>query len=326
MRELFAEAQSWPIAGKFTISRGSKTEAHVLYVSITEGEFLGQGEAVPYTHYGESIEGSLAQVLFIQEKIEAGATRQDLLNLLPPSAARNAVDAALWDLEAKKSGRPVWEVANLPQPQPLTTAYTISFNTAEAMGQQALKNATRPLLKLKLAKADDFDRVQAVRKNAPDSQLIVDANEGWTIDTLENLVPKLKALDVKLIEQPLPASEDDALKGRKYDIPLCADESCRKIQALPDLAQKYQYINVKLDKTGGLTHALDFIGEAQKHNLKLMIGCMVGTSLSMAPAMLLGPLAEFVDLDGPLLLAEDRPNGVKFNHSTLFPIAREFWG
>lgn len=326
MRQLEAEIQTWPIAGKFTISRGSKTEAHVLYVCITEGEVQGHGEAVPYAHYGETIEGSLAQILFIKQKIEEGATRQDLLDLLPPSAARNAVDCALWDLEAKKKRQAVWQLANLPEPQPLTTAYTISFDDAEAMGKQAKKNAHRPLLKLKLAKPDDIDRVRAVRKNAPHATLIVDANEGWDIGILEKLIPELKNLDVSMIEQPLPAADDDQLIGKTFDIPLCADESCRKIEHLTDLAQKYQFINIKLDKTGGLTHALDFITATQKTNLKLMIGCMVGTSLSMAPAMLLGPLATYVDLDGPLLLAEDRAGGIKFDESTLFPVTQNFWG
>lgn len=326
MKELYVESQSWPIKGKFTISRGSKTEAQVLYVSLTDGSHKGHGECVPYAHYGESIEDSLAQILFIKPQIEAGATRQDLLTLLPPSAARNAVDCALWDLEAKQRGQPVWQLAGLPQPHPLTTAYTISFDEADKMGEQALNNAHRPLLKLKLAKPDDIDRVEAVRENAPSSTLIVDANEGWTIETLKALCPELQKLGVKLIEQPLPASDDEALQGQVFSIPLCADESCRKIEALPALAQKYQFMNLKLDKTGGLTHALDWAKAAKKYKLRLMIGCMVGTSLSMAPAMLLGPLAEFVDLDGPLLLAKDRAGGVKFQDSTLFPVEREFWG
>jgi L-alanine-DL-glutamate epimerase-like enolase superfamily enzyme len=260
-----AYTESWPIRGQFTISRGSKTQADVIVVECYDaGRKTGWGEAVPYKHYNETIEGSLALIEASREKIEKGISRFELLDLMPPCAARNAIDCALWDHEAKIKKKPVWQLAGLKEPQNSVTAYTIGFKSVEEMGQDAFQHAHRPLLKLKLATEQDLDRVQAVRKAAPESRIIVDANEAWTIEILENLAPKLSNLGVVLIEQPLPAGKDEALRGRKFAIPLCADESCRRIEDLNDLAQKYDYINIKLDKTGGLTHALDFV-QKRKH-------------------------------------------------------------
>lgn len=324
---LSAHSESWPIRGAFTISRGSKTSADVIVVECSKnGQRIGWGEAVPYKHYGESITQSLKEIEQIKDKIQHGLTRTALINLMPQGATRNAVDCALWDVEAKEKMKPVWQLAGLPKPKPIVTAYTISYKSAYEMGEDAKINAFRPLLKIKLGIEDDLERVEKVCTNAPNSKIIIDANEGWTIDILEKLAPKLAVLNVVLIEQPLPANQDGVLRGRTFQIPLCADESCRKIEDLPDLAQKYQYINIKLDKTGGLTHAIDFVKQAQKLNLKMMIGCMVATSLSMAPAMLLGSYADYIDLDGPLLLEKDRENGIHFDHSLMHPADIALWG
>ncbi|MDP1974975.1 MAG: dipeptide epimerase, partial [Alphaproteobacteria bacterium] len=247
-----------------------------------------------------------------------------LINLMPQGAARNAIDCALWDLESKEKNVPVWRLAGLPEPKPMFTAYTISYKSSIEMGQDAAMHAHRPFLKIKLSKEDDLERIENVHKNAPNSKIIVDANEAWTLEILERVAPKLTDLNVVLIEQPLPADQDNDLIGKTFQVPLCADESCRKIEDLSNLAKKYQYINIKLDKTGGLTHAIDFVKEAQRLNLKMMIGCMVATSLSMAPAMLLGAYADFIDLDGPLLLEKDRENEIHFDHSLMYPSA--IWG
>ncbi|MDP3533720.1 MAG: dipeptide epimerase [Alphaproteobacteria bacterium] len=322
---ILAYAESWPIRGKFTISRGSKTSAEVIVVECHKnGQKIGWGEAVPYNHYGESIAQSLQQIEKIKDKIQNRLTRAELISLMPQGAARNAIDCALWDLESKEKNMPVWRLAGLPEPKPMITAYTISYKSSIEMGQDAAMHAHRPLLKIKLSKEDDLERIENVHKNAPNSKIIVDANEAWTLEILERLAPKLTDLNVVLIEQPLPADQDNDLIGKAFQVPLCADESCRKIEDLTDLAKKYQYINIKLDKTGGLTHAIDFVKEAQRLNLKIMIGCMVATSLSMAPSMLLGAYADFIDLDGPLLLEKDRENAIYFDHSLMYPSA--IWG
>jgi L-Ala-D/L-Glu epimerase / N-acetyl-D-glutamate racemase len=318
---------SWPLKQTFTISRGSKNSAEVIHVELYQGDtVMGQGEAVPYAHYGESVAGCLEQLENIRTQIESGLTRQELLTLLPVGAARNALDCALWDYEAKTNKTTVWQLAQLKEPTTLTTAYTISYDTPAKMGENAKKNAHRPLLKLKLARREDLPCIEAVFTNAPQSRIIVDANEGWSIDDLEFLTPQLQKYNVELIEQPLPANNDAELKGYTSSIPLCADESCRHIEGLEELSKKYQYINIKLDKTGGLTHAIDYVEQAPKYGLKIMIGCMVGSSLAMAPAMLLGHYADYVDLDGPLLLAKDHDNSIQINDSTLSPASPELWG
>ncbi|MGN6207222.1 N-acetyl-D-Glu racemase DgcA [Asticcacaulis sp.] len=323
---LVLREETFPIAGRFTIARGSKTEARVLYVELEDQGHVGRGEAVPYARYGESIAQSLADIEAVRGRIEAGLSFGDLHDLLPAGAARNAIDCALWDLNAKLTGIPAWQAAGLKRLDPLKTAYTLSLDTPEAMGAQAAVNARRPLLKLKIGGPDDLDRIEAVRANAPKSRLIVDGNEGLSFDDLVRMAPEMQKLDVKLIEQPLKVSEDEQLLGYDCPVPLCADESLHTRAELDRCARLYSHINIKLDKTGGLTEALALKAAATEAGLSLMVGCMVATSLSMAPAMLVAQGAEFVDLDGPLLLARDREHGLEITGSILHPPRPELWG
>lgn len=310
------------LAQVFTISRGSRTEAQVLTVRITDGGVTGVGECVPYARYGETLDSVTAQV----EALPDVVTRAALYDLLPAGAARNAVDCALWDLEAKQSGTPVWELAGLAPLKAEITAYTLSLDTPENMREQAAKNAFRPLLKIKLGTPDDMPRLEAVRAGAPDSTIIVDANEGWTADVYADLAPHLVRLGVALVEQPLPAGEDDALIGMDRPVPVCADESCHDRASLPNLKGKYDVVNIKLDKTGGLTEALALREAALAEGYDVMVGCMVGSSLAMAPALLVAQGAKVVDLDGPLLLAEDRDAAMTFDAEGVHPASRELWG
>ncbi len=319
-------AETFPIAGRFTIARGSKTEAHVLYVELEDDGHVGRGESVPYARYGESIETSIAELESLRAIIEAGLTLDGVQDILPAGAARNALDCAVWDLIAKRSGLPAWQTAGLKRLDPLKTAYTLSLDTPEAMGAQAALNARRPLLKLKIGGADDIDRVEAVRAHAPKSRLIVDGNEGLSFDDLKRVVPDLARLGVKLIEQPLKVGEDEALMGYDSPVPLCADESLHTRAELERCARLYTCVNIKLDKTGGLTEALALKRAALDKGLEIMVGCMVATSLSMAPAMLVAQGADFVDLDGPLLLARDREHGLEITGSMLAPPSPELWG
>jgi len=318
--------ESWPIAGRFTISRGSKTASDVILVEIEEAGFKGRGECVPYAHYGESLDSAAAAIEGIVPALESGLERAELQSRLPAGSARNAVDCALWDLEAKRSGRPVWELAGLKRPGTIVTAYTLSLDTVENMAAAALKHAGRPLLKLKLAGPDDLDRVEAVHAHAPKARLIVDANEGWTPEIYARLAPRLKQIGVELIEQPLPAGKDEALAGMTRPVAVCADESCHDRASLPRVARRYDAINIKLDKTGGLTEALALKREAEAAGFKIMVGCMLATSLSMAPALLLAQGAAFVDLDGPLLLARDRSPGLVYEGSRVAPAEPALWG
>jgi len=318
--------ESWPIAGRFTISRGSKTASDVILVEIEEAGFKGRGECVPYAHYGESLDSAAAAIEGIVPALESGLERAELQSRLPAGSARNAVDCALWDLEAKRSGRPVWELAGLKRPGTIVTAYTLSLDTVENMAAAALKHAGRPLLKLKLAGPDDLDRVEAVHARAPKARLIVDANEGWTPEIYARLAPRLKQIGVELIEQPLPAGKDEALAGMTRPVAVCADESCHDRASLPRVARRYDAINIKLDKTGGLTEALALKREAEAAGFKIMVGCMLATSLSMAPALLLAQGAAFVDLDGPLLLARDRSPGLVYEGSRVAPAEPALWG
>ena len=322
--------ESWPIAGSFTISRGSRTEARVVTVVVRQDGGQGWGECVPYPRYGESVEGVIelieAQAAWLAGQSTAAGARQGLLTRLKPGAARNALDCALWDLEAKQTGVPVWKRAGLPAPTDAVTAYTLSLGTPETMREAAQKAAHRPLRKVKLGGAGDPERIAAVREGAPDSTLIVDANEAWTDDLLDPCLAACRAAGVALIEQPLPAGKDEALTGLDAGILLCADESVHDRSTLDALAARYQAINIKLDKTGGLTEAIAMAEAAEARGLKLMIGCMVGTSLAMAPALLLAGKASFVDLDGPLLLAKDRDPGLSFTGSTIAPAPAALWG
>jgi L-Ala-D/L-Glu epimerase len=324
---LCISAQQFPIAGRFTISRGAKTQADVVLVTLTTDGAIGWGECVPYARYGESIPSVCAQLANINAAVSAAdLLTLDVRTLLPAGAARNALDCALLDWRAKKCGSSVAALLGLDAPSPVTTAYTISLGTADEMRAAATKAASRPLLKIKLGTAQDIDRLKAVRDGAPGATLIVDANEGWTIHDLERLLPTLVAENVALIEQPLPADADSALAGFASPVPICADESMHSAKDVAALADRYSAINIKLDKTGGLTEALAAVRAAQAAKLKIMIGCMVGSSLAMAPAVLLTPFADFVDLDGPLLLATDRSPGLRFEGSMLFPPEPALWG
>ncbi|WP_086464397.1 N-acetyl-D-Glu racemase DgcA [Oceanibaculum nanhaiense] len=326
MRQLSIQRESFPIRGVFRISRGARTEAHVVTVKLSEGGVTAQGECVPYARYDETIESVIAEIEAARPLIESGIGREELLTVMKNGAARNAVDCALWDLEAKQSGKRVWELAGLPAPKPLVTAYTISLDEAEAMGRNAAENADRPLLKLKLTGDGDLERVEAIHRNAPKARLIVDANEGWSLEQYLRYAPALVDLGVEMIEQPLKAAEDAPLAGAEHPLPVCADESCHDLRSLEHMVGKYEMINIKLDKTGGLTEALRLKAAAEKAGLGVMVGCMIGTSLSMAPGIIAGQGAKVVDLDAPLLLAEDRPGGLTYEGSIVYPPSRELWG
>lgn len=318
--------ERWPIAGRFTISRGSRTEAVVVVATIRQGEHVGRGECVPYARYGETVEGVAAEIEAQWQLVEHGLDRHALQQQMPAGAARNAMDCALWDLEAKRSGRRAWEVAGIAAPQPVTTAYTLSLGTPDEMRNAAAAAQSRPLLKVKLGGAGDAARIAAVRAGAPHAVLVVDANEAWRADTVAENLAACEAAGVALIEQPFPSGDDAALDGRRTSIPICADESFHDQRSLDAVAARYQAINIKLDKTGGLTEALAVAELAKARGLKIMVGCMLGTSLAMAPAMLLAGQADFVDLDGPLLLAKDREPGLRFEGSIVSPPDATLWG
>ncbi|MCA3561993.1 MAG: dipeptide epimerase [Aestuariivirga sp.] len=325
MRLTIAE-ERWPIAGSFTISRGSKTEAHVVTVTLEDGGVAGRGECVPYPRYAETVPQTMAALDAARGRIEAGMARGDIASIVAPRAARNALDCALWDLQARKAGQPVWRLAGLPEPKPAVTAYTLSLDTPEAMGEAAAKAAERPLLKLKLGREGDAERLKLIRRNAPSSRLIVDANEGWSPGNLGAMLAACADAGVELVEQPLPADNDDALLGLPRAVTVCADESAHGLDTLDRLIGKYDAINIKLDKTGGLTPAIALARAARERGLGIMVGCMLATSLAMAPAFLLAPLAEVIDLDGPLLLKQDRSPGIRFDGSLMQPPPPALWG
>lgn len=316
----------FPLAEVFTISRGSRTEARVVTVVIESGGYRGWGECVPYPRYGETVEGVIADIkTFLAANPEH--RRKGLQEAMAPGAARYALDAAFWDLEAKALGKRVWQMIGMAEPKPEITAYTLGIDTPEAMDAKAAKNAFRPLLKIKLgAGQDDLNRLRAVRRGAPDAKIIVDANEGWTVDFYKEIAPLLLEMGVAMVEQPLPAGEDDALLGIERPLPVCADESVHDRRSLPKLIGKYDMINIKLDKTGGLTEALLLKEAAIKAGFGIMTGCMIGSSLSMAPATLIAQGAAFTDLDGPLLLAEDRPSPLTFDEHGVHPPTAALWG
>ncbi len=326
MSDLTVRTETWPLAASFTISRGSRTEARVVVAEISHDGVIGRGECVPYAHYGESVEGVVASIEAMADPIADGLDRQALQDALAPGAARNALDCALWDFEAKGSGEPVWRLAGLAEPGPLITAYTLSLDTPEAMGEAAAANAARPLLKLKLGGEAVIERVAAVRAAAPESRIIVDANEAWTVELLQRASPELARLGVEMIEQPLPAGSDGGLKGIDRLVPLCADESCHDTASMAGLDERYDIVNIKLDKTGGLTEALALADAALAAGLAIMVGCMIGTSLAMAPATLVAARAALVDLDGPLLLARDHQPGITFEGSVMQPPPSVLWG
>jgi len=323
---LSARIERWPLAGTFTISRGSKTEAVVVVAELDDGIHRGRGEAVPYARYGEVPERVVESIEALVPAIERGLQRTALQAALPAGAARNALDCAFWDLAAKQSGRRVYELAGLLAPQPVHTAYTISLGSVTEMAAAAERAAWRPLLKVKLGGKGDAERIAAIRRAAPRAELIVDANEGWSEANLAANLAACADAGVTLIEQPLPQGADEPLKDCKRPLPICADESLHDRASLPALSGKYDAVNIKLDKSGGLTEALALAAEAERRGFIIMVGCMVGTSLAMAPAMLLAQRARFVDLDGPLLLARDRPEGLRYDGSLVYPSDPALWG
>jgi L-alanine-DL-glutamate epimerase-like enolase superfamily enzyme len=325
-RRLHCHAERWPIAGTFAISRGARHEAEVVVAEITDDGLRGRGECVPYARYHESAEGVLGAISSLRREIAGGASRDDLRLLLPAGAARNALDCALWDLEAKKAGKPAWELAGLPRPEPLLTAFTISLAAPEAMAEAAKRADGRPLLKIKFGGDRDEARMRAVREARPDARLIGDANESWPVERLGELMAAAADAGFELIEQPLPAGADAVLGQEARPLPVYADESIHEPSGLKALHGRYDGINIKLDKSGGLTEALALLDAAEAEGLKVMVGCMVGTSLSMAPAMLVAQRATVVDLDGPLLLARDRPDGLKYEDGLICPADPALWG
>ena len=325
--ELSVRIERWPLAGAFTISRGSKTEAVVVVAELSDGTHRGRGESVPYARYGETADGIVAAIEAMRPALQQGLDRPALQQAMLSGAARNALDCAYWDVNAKAAGRHAHELAGLGPPAPLTTAYTISLGTPAAMAEAAERAALRPLLKVKLGGGDDDRaRIAAVRRAAPRAEIIVDVNEGWRADDLERNLAACADAGVTLVEQPLPEGGDEALARIKRTIPVCADESVHDRASLDALAGKYDAVNVKLDKAGGLTEALALAGAAEQRGLAVMVGCMVATSLAMAPAMLVAQRARVVDLDGPLLLAKDRPEGLRYDGSLVYPPEPALWG
>jgi L-alanine-DL-glutamate epimerase-like enolase superfamily enzyme len=325
-RRLTVQAERWPLKAAFVISRGAKTEAAVVVAEISEGPHLGRGEATPYLRNGESVESVLAEIEGLREAVAAGLTRDQLQAQLAPGAARNALDCALWDLEAKQAGVRAWTLAGRARLDPVKTCYTISLGAPDAMAEAARENARRPMLKLKIGSADGVAAVAAVRAAAPKTRLIVDANEGLAFEDLPRVTAELARLGVQLLEQPLPAAEDAALEGFASPLPLCADESLHTRAELAACARRYGLVNVKLDKAGGLTEALALAAEAKARGLGLMVGSMVCTSLGVAPALILAQGAEVADLDGPLLVAKDREPGLTITGSLIEPPPAALWG
>lgn len=325
---LRARIETWPIAGAFTISRGAKREAVVVVTEITDGTHTGRGECTPYPRYGETPEATLAAIEALGECPDLDRAR--LSALMPPSAARNAVDCALWDLEAKSRAIPAWRIAGVRAPAPLLTCFTISLAAPEEMAAKAAGVPHLPLLKLKLGAKDDaggdIERMQGVRAARPDARLVADANEGWAERDLERLLDAAANLGFETIEQPLPAGADDRLATVPHPLPVCADESAHTADGLAALRDRYDAVNIKLDKTGGLTHALEMAKAARAIGLDIMVGCMVATSLSMAPALLLAADAAWADLDGPLLLARDRTPGLDIRDGMIAPVPAGLWG
>ena len=312
----------FPLKKLFTISRGSRTEAEVVSVKVSKDGFTGYGECVPYKRYNETVKSVIDQITNLNQV----NNRYDLEQNLPPGAARNALDCAFWDLEAKLNNTSVADLINLSI-SPVITSFTLSLDTSEKMGQEAQLNSHLPILKIKLGGGnEDLERIKSVRKFAPQSDIIVDANEGWSLDEYNYLMPHFVEAKIKMIEQPFPSQSDGELKNINRPIPICADESCHDTSSLEKCIGKYDVINIKLDKTGGLTEALKLKKNAELHNFDIMVGCMVGSSLAMAPAIYVAQNVKWVDLDGPLLLSEDRKNPLKYSNSKIHPPLKDLWG
>jgi len=315
-------AEAWPLARPFVIARGSKTEAHVVVARVSGRRFEGRGEAVPYARYAETVEGTLAALRAMTGPLDRGRLEE----LLPAGAARNALDCALWDLEAKRTHKRAWQLAGVSEPRRVLSAFTLSLDTPEAMAAAAKAVPQLKLLKLKLGGAGDAERLAAVRAARPDARLIADANEAWTPDMLGPFLASAAEAGVELIEQPLPAGADAALAGAARNVPVCADESAHTREDLPGLVGIYDAVNIKLDKAGGLTEALSMAKAARAAGLRVMVGSMVATSLAIAPALLLAQEADWADLDGPLLLARDRVPGLSIEDGWISPPAADLWG
>jgi L-alanine-DL-glutamate epimerase-like enolase superfamily enzyme len=326
--KLHIVSETWPIAGDFRIARGTKREAATVLVTVEANGARGRGECVPYARYGETVQSVTDDLRGMAQSLKNGMTREDLQSEMQAGAARNALDCALIDWEAKSTHTPAHVLLGLPEPAPMRSTFTLSLDAPEAMAEAARAAVLRghTLLKLKIAGEGDLERVRFVREAAPGVQLIADANEGWSFRDLQQLTPELARLGVALLEQPLAEADEAALDDFKSPLPFCADESCHTRADLPRLVSRYSHINIKLDKTGGLTEAVLLAREAQSLGLRLMVGCMVATSLSMAPAALLGPLCDYVDLDGPLLLSRDRVPGLKYEADQVYPATPELWG
>jgi L-alanine-DL-glutamate epimerase-like enolase superfamily enzyme len=318
--------ERFEIAGGFAISRGSRTHAEVVVATLSGDGATGRGECVPYARYGETVEGVVGALEAMAPAVAGGLDRAELQAAMPAGAARNALDCAFWDWEAKRAGARVWDLAGLPAPRPVPTAFTLSLAAPDAMRAKAAENAHRPLLKIKLGGEGDLERLRAVRAGAPEATLIVDANEGWSAEDYAALAPEMVSLGVAMVEQPLPAGRDAALDGLARPLPVCADESCHDRASLPELRGRYDYVNVKLDKTGGLTEALALKAEAEAAGFRVMVGCMLATSLAMAPATLVAQGAALVDLDGSLLLSADRENGLIYDAAGVHPPTAALWG
>jgi L-alanine-DL-glutamate epimerase-like enolase superfamily enzyme len=326
LRTLSATSEYWPLATPFRISRGVRTEADVVVAEVRQGDLVGRGEGAPIPRYGDTVDSCVAQLQSVAKFVEHGLGRRDLLDLLPPGAARNALDCALWDLEARLAGRSVGELIGRKLRGYVTTALTVSLDAPQAMGAAAAKLAGYPLVKVKVNADDPAAQLRAVRAEVPDAVLIVDANEAWDMDLLRAMQPHLAELRVALLEQPLPAADDEALEGFAPSVPICADESCHVAEDVVRLTGRYQAVNIKLDKTGGLTAALDLLGAARAHGMTVMTGCMVTTSLSIAPAFHVAEQADFVDLDGPTWLLQDRQGGVVLKDQRLLAPSGSLWG
>lgn len=318
--------QDWPYLREFRIAYQVSTAAETIQVQLTDGPYVGRGEALGVSYHAETVESMLADLSRVNDALCRGILREELPGLLPPGGARNAVDCALWDVQAKKCGKRAWELVGFSSVRPIITDYTIGLDTADAMAQVAAGLHEHPVLKLKLCGTEDLERVLAVRAARPDAEIIVDANQSWTEWELRNLTPRFAEAGVRLIEQPLSVGQDDILLGYESPVPLCADESCQTADSLSNLVGKYQYLNIKLDKTGGLTEAMHLACEARRRGFKLMVGCMGGSSLSMAPAFIVAQLCEFADLDGPLLSSCDVSPAIKYEGGRMYPPPRELWG
>jgi L-Ala-D/L-Glu epimerase len=320
------DQETWALRGVFRIARGSRTHAQVVTVTLAVDGAIGRGECVPYARYDETSDSVTAQLEAIRPQIEAGIDIATAQTLLPPGAARNALDCALWDLKAKQTGKRVWQLAGMESPKPVLTAFTISLDEPQAMAAAAIAAAGRPLLKVKIGGADDIERVRAVAQARPDARLIVDANEGLSEATLPHLLSQARDLNIDVVEQPFAATKDSRLGHVAAPIAICADESFHTSADIEHLLQNYDAVNVKLDKTGGFTEGLKAVRAARAAGLRVMVGCMVGTSLVTAPAVLLAQLADWTDLDGPLLLDKDRDPGLYYDGSILHPPTADVWG